>query len=233
MAIEQRFTELPAAGTSQLTDIICAVQGFVDPSNLGLSTQQTLQQVSDLFQSNTIKFNAGNPNGAVAGSTFQLCWDTVDKILWVCTTTGTSSTAVWTKSIQLIAGTGITINQAGATITISNSSASVLSWNEVLGTSQALVSNNAYVANNAGTVTFTLPATSSFGDIIFITGKGAGQWTITYGAGQSIQVGSVSSTITTGSLTSTNPHDAINLVCTVANLTWQAFTGTQGILTYV
>lgn len=45
---------------------------------------------------------AGNPNGNVAGAagsstTFpSLCWDTTDSILWACTTTGTSSTAVWT-----------------------------------------------------------------------------------------------------------------------------------------
>lgn len=233
MAIEEMFTELPTVSTAQMTDIICAVQGFSSPSVLGLSVQETLQQVFNLFQSNIVQTFAGNPNGFVAGTIFGLLWDSSNNILWVCTTTGSAGTAVWKKSIQLTAGTGITISQSGANITISNSSASVLAWNEIITTSVTMVSNNAYVSNNAGLVTLTLPATSSFGDIIFVTGMGAGGWSIVYGTGQLIQVGSVASTITTGSISSTNRYDAINLVCTVANTTWQAFTGTQGNLTIV
>ena len=45
---------------------------------------------------------AGNPNGNVAGVAAtngalaaSLLWDTVHSLLWVCTTTGTSTTAVW------------------------------------------------------------------------------------------------------------------------------------------
>lgn len=49
---------------------------------------------------------SGNPNGnlsGVAGNPFtgiqpSMVWDTADNILWVCTTTGTSSTAVWKPS---------------------------------------------------------------------------------------------------------------------------------------
>jgi hypothetical protein len=73
-----------------MTDIICAVQGASLPNVLGLSVQETLQQVYNLFQSNIILFYAGNPNGFVAGTTYQLCWDTVDQILYVCTTSGTA-----------------------------------------------------------------------------------------------------------------------------------------------
>lgn len=47
---------------------------------------------------------AGNPNGNVAGVagsayglTQALLWDTSNKILWLCTTTGTASTAIWTQ----------------------------------------------------------------------------------------------------------------------------------------
>ena len=46
---------------------------------------------------------AGNPNGFVAGNAAtgglppDLCWDSVNKLVWVCTTTGTTSTAVWTQ----------------------------------------------------------------------------------------------------------------------------------------
>lgn len=232
MAVEEMFTELPTVATAQMSDIICAVQGYVSPTNLGLSVQETLQQVYDLFQSNVILFNAGNPNGLVAGTTFQLLWDTVDLLLWVCTTSGTSSTAVWTKSIQLTAGAGISIAQSGSNITIS-ASGTGLAWNVITGTTQTMVVNNAYIANNAGLCTFTLPATSTVGDVIYLTGIGTGSWKIVYGASQYIQIGSNASTVTTGNIASTNTFDAINLVCTVANTSWQAFNGVEGSITIV
>ena len=231
MAIEEMFTSLPTVATAQMTDIICAVQGYVSPTNLGLSVQESLQQIYTLFQSNVILFNSGNPNGALAGTTFQLCWDTVDLLLWVCTTSGTASTAVWTKSIQLIAGTGITIAQSGNNITVS-ASASGLTWNLITGSSATMVSNNAYVSDNAGLVTYTLPTISSFGDIIYLTGI-SGSWKIVYGSSQYIQVGNVASTTTTGNIVSTNTFDAVNLVCTVANTSWQTFNGSQGNITIV
>ena len=96
MAIEEMFTSLPTVSSAQMTDILCAVQGYVSPTVLGLSVQETLQQVYSLFQSNIILFNAGNPNGVLAGTTYQFCWDTTDSALYLCTTSGTSSTAVWT-----------------------------------------------------------------------------------------------------------------------------------------
>lgn len=216
----ERITDLPTVTSASLSDIFYAVQGYVSPSSPGLSVQETGQQIANLFLSNTILFNAGNPNGSVAGNTFQLCWDTTNTILYVCTTTGSSTTAVWTKSITLTAGSGITIAQSGNTITIS-SSASGMSWNQVTGTSATMVSNNGYVTNNAGLVTLTLPATSSFGDIMEVTGQGAGGWIIAQGSGQQVIVGSVSSTAGAGgSVASTNRHDSMQLVCTVANTTW-------------
>src|SRR5271170_3851881 len=98
MAIEEMFTSLPTVSASTMADIICAVQGYISPSSLGLSTQQTLQQVFNLFQSNVILFNSGNPNGLIAGTTYQFLWDTSDSILWICTTSGTTTTAVWTRA---------------------------------------------------------------------------------------------------------------------------------------
>ena len=50
----------------------------------------------------------GNPNGNVAGVAAtngalaaSLLWDTVHSLLWVCTTTGTATTAVWTSSAPI------------------------------------------------------------------------------------------------------------------------------------
>lgn len=229
----EMFTQLPTVSNAQMTDIICAVQGYVSSSVPGLSVQETLGQVYNLFQSNIILSYAGNPNGNVAGTTFQLLWDTVDSILWVNTTTGNAASAVWTKSINLIAGSGITISQSGSTITISVSGAG-FSWNQVTGTSVAMVTNQGYQADNVGLVTLSLPTASSFGDILHIAGYGAGGWTIAQGAGQQVIVGDLSSTIGAGgSVSSTNQYDSLILYCAVANTTWQVLGAPQGNLTIV
>lgn len=86
----KKFTQLPTVPNATLDDIICAVQS-------GSSVQETLSQIQELILENTILSYAGDPNGNLAGDTYQLCWDTVDEILFVCTTTGTSTTAVWTQ----------------------------------------------------------------------------------------------------------------------------------------
>jgi hypothetical protein len=51
---------------------------------------------------------AGNPNGhvagtaGVAGTSFpSMLWDTTDDQLWICTTTGTATTAVWTPMVAI------------------------------------------------------------------------------------------------------------------------------------
>ena len=106
-------------------------------------------------------------------------------------------------------------------------------WSEVVGTSQAIAVNNAYIANNAGVVTFTLPATAAVGTTFRIAGKGAGGWAIAQGAGQSINDGSVSSTVGAGgSLASSQRYNAIELVCITANTTWNVISS-QGNFTIV
>ncbi len=50
-----------------------------------------------------LKVSAGNPNGSVAGTAASsgvlptVCWDYTNNLWYVCTTTGTASTAVWTS----------------------------------------------------------------------------------------------------------------------------------------
>ena len=233
MAIEQKFTELPQASSANLTDIICAVQNYVDPNNLGLSVQMTLSQVLQLVQSSTILYNAGNPNGQVAGTTYVLCWDTVNNILWVCTASGTSLTALWTKSIQLTAGAGITITQNGDDIEIASSNV-LANFIEVAGTSQQMAVDTTYQPINVSPTTLTLPATADLGQIVRVTGWGAGGWTIAQNAGQQILVGNIASTLGVGgSVSSTNRYDGIELVCTDINMTWQTVVSPQGMLNIV
>jgi hypothetical protein len=212
MATEQMFTSLPTVGTAQMTDIICAVQGYTSsPLSLGLSVQETLQQVYNLFQSNLILSYPGNPNGFVAGTTYQLCWDTVDNVLWVCTTSGIASTAVWTECINAQSN-----------------------WLLASSTPITMLPNYSYVTNNGATLsTFTLPTTAAFGTTLEISGVSSGGWTLTQEIGQSINFGNVSSTTgSSGSLSSMNQNDYVKLVCVSANTTWNVI-GSIGMLTIV
>jgi hypothetical protein len=211
MGVEKMFTSLPSVATATMNDIICAVQGYVSPSNLGLSVQETLGQVYDLFQSNIILSFAGNPNGNVAGTTFQLCWDTVDDILFVCTTSGTASTAVWTPCIS-------TANE----------------WIDVITSTVTMVPDKSYVCDNGATlITFTLPTVAGFGTLLEVSGKSAGGWTIAQNALQSINFGNDTTTVGVGgSLSSSNPFDYVKLVCVAENTTWNVI-GSIGNITIV
>ena len=92
------------------------------------------------------------------------------------------------------------------------------SWHEVLGVSQALAVQNAYVMNNVGLITATLPAVAAFGDSIIIVGKGVGGWLIAQNAGQTIHIESLDTTTgIVGSVASTNKYDSVELVCITAN----------------
>lgn len=295
----EMVTQLPTVTNAMLSDIIYAVQG-------GVSVQETLQQVSNLITANVVLNYPGNPNGNVAGIVFQFCWDTTDLVLYICTTSGNASTAVWTPAGSVIfpvgvtkggtglssttinqilyssannviaglataasallytnssgvpamsssmtngqimigstgaspvianvnAGPGVSISNGEGTITISSTGSGV-GWTEVTGTTQAMVPDGGYVTNNAGLVTLTLPVTAAFGTGISIIGKGVGGWTIVLNSGQTIQVGNLATTITSGSVSSTNRYDSIDLICTTANTVWATDGGAQGNLTIV
>jgi hypothetical protein len=82
------YLQLPSVAAAALTDVTSAVQSNV-------TVQETWQQVFNLFLANTVLNFAGNPNGNVAGNIYQLCYDTTDAVLYVCTTSGSVSTAIW------------------------------------------------------------------------------------------------------------------------------------------
>lgn len=268
----EKFTQLPTVTTAQLSDIICAVQA-------GISSQETLEQIFNLMLANVVFNNAGNPNGVLAGEVYQFCWDTTNHILYICTTTGSSMTAVWSATngfavplsvslggtgattltsngilvghgssaitsstltdgqiligstgiapvaANISAGAGISISSGPGTITISGTG-SGFGWTEVTGTSQMMMADNGYVANNAGLVTLIIPATAAFGTTINVIGKGAGGWLIQAGVGQTIQVGSLA-TSSAGTVASTNRYDSIQLICTTANTVWTTLCAPQ------
>jgi hypothetical protein len=122
------------------------------------------------------------------------------------------------QASTLTAGTGISISNAAGSITI-DSSGGGISWTEVTVTGATAMSvNNGYVANNAGTVGLTLPATASIGDVIKVDGKGAGGWSIGQNAGQTIHfLAQDTTTGAGGSLASTTQYDCVTLRCITAN----------------
>lgn len=154
MSTEKRFTELPTVTSAQLTDVICAVQGYVSPSNLGLTVQETLQQVYNLFQANIVLFNAGNPNGTIAGTTYKFCWDTTNLDLYICTASGTAATAVWTK-----------VDDANNAVS------------SIIGTAAQVLANGTSGIPQTGNITLTLPqnigptSSPTFSDLTLTNGQ--------------------------------------------------------------
>lgn len=133
---------------------------------------------------------------------------------------------VWIGSVTgnpaprtLTAGTGVTITNASNSITISASGGGS-SWVLVTGSSQAIVIDTNYVADNATLVTFSLPSTSVFGNTFAIVGT-LGAWKITQAASQQLLFGSLASTVgVSGFLSSTNAGDSIDCVC-ISNGVWR------------
>lgn len=101
-----------------------------------------------------------------------------------------------------------------------------ITWTEVTGTSQSAAVNNGYITNNVGLVTVTLPGTFAIGDIVRVKGVGAGGWRIAVASGDQViwdeggVDGTNETTITTGTLDSTDDNDAIELIGVTANALW-------------
>jgi len=83
----------------------------------------------------------------------------------------------------------------------------------VTGTAQTVVPNTAYLANNAGLVTFTLPVSATVGDMFVVQGLAAGGWRISQSALQSIIMDTTTSTVgVTGYIASTYRYNTVQLM---------------------
>lgn len=136
----------------------------------------------------------------------------------------------------LTAGTGISITSVTGSITINATGASAgggFTWTDVTGTTQAIAAGNAYIADNAGLVTFTLPASPTLGDTFRVVwGTAAGGWTIHQNASQLIKLGNVSTTTGTGgSISSSAVGDGVCIVYIGSN-TFEVLSS-MGNITYV
>jgi len=138
------------------------------------------------------------------------------------TLTGNSGGAVSPTggNINVVGSGNITVtgNPGTSTLTIADSGGGGFTWHEITGTSSGMAVNNGYIANNAGLVTLTLPASAALGSVIEVAGKGSGGWSIAQNSGQTIHFGAQNSTTGAGgSIASTLQYDTIRIVCTTAD----------------
>lgn len=134
------------------------------------------------------------------------------------------STAGVPAAATLSAGSGIAITNGSNSISIATTGAAGggLVWTDVTGATQTVVAGNGYLADRGGGVAFTLPASSTIGDVFRIAGV-QGSWTMAQAANQQIKFGNKATTVgATGSLTSTNAQDSIEMVAsnTSASSVW-------------
>lgn len=98
-----------------------------------------------------------------------------------------------------------------------------MTWSIKTADLDPMVINNGYIANKAGLLTFTLPATSVVGAVLRVTGMNtAVGWRIAQRANQIIHWSNtlVTTTGAGGYLESTDKYDAVEIVCSVADLEW-------------
>ena len=234
------FTTLIQSNALACVDIASGATAYVVDCVLGTSNDNIITGTGQLFYSNIMPLQGGTPIQNTVATipeptiTGNLSFDggttvlNADGALWI----GNNSTGI-PNATNLTAGPGIGIANGPGTITISSSGGG-LTWSTVTAATQAAVSNNGYIANNAGTVVITLPATSAVGDVIVVTGiNNATGWSIAQNAGNQIFYGAKSTTAGTGgSLASTLTRDTVYLVCVTANADWNV-TSSIGNLTVV
>jgi hypothetical protein len=131
--------------------------------------------------------------------------------------------------VNALGGTGANTVGSGNTLTI-NITGGGYKWQVITAATKQILVNEAYFANNAGTLIFTLPSVANVGDGFRISGM-LGNWQINQNAGQSIRVGNIVSTIgVAGSVASTMLGDSIHVICKVANTGWQVVDAPVGVL---
>jgi hypothetical protein len=148
----------------------------------------------------------------VSGSTGTAVWSsTMTNGQVIIGSTGATPTAA-----TLTAGSGVTITNAGGSITIAANAADTLLWAANANASISAAVGNGYILTHSGATTVTLPTTFAVGTQIGIIGTSS-SWTMDIGAATNIIA--FGNTYTT-SFASANNTDMIILVGTVANTTW-------------
>lgn len=105
------------------------------------------------------------------------------------------------------------------------------SWSIKTTDLNPMVVDNGYIANKAGLLTFTLPATCAVGKTMRVTGMNTDVgWRIAQNANQIIHFNTATTTTgVAGYLESTKMHDSVELVCCVADLEFIVVSSTGNI----
>ncbi len=209
------------AGTATLTQLGAGTTGQVLQTNTGADpTWSTATYPSSTNINRILYSTANNVIGelATANRAVLTTGATGVPVLTALATDGQliiGSTAGVPAAATLTQGSGISITNGSNSITIS-ATAGGLAWVDVTGTTQTIAVNTAYLANNAGLVTFTLPATAAQFSEFRIAGHGAGGWTVAQNANQQIIFGNSATTAgVTGSISSNNANDCFLAVASV------------------
>lgn len=97
--------------------------------------------------------------------------------------------------------------------------------------SQTASINTIYGTNSSSLIVLTLPTVAPAGSIISVVGIGSGGWQIAQPSGVSIHIGNQTSTTgTSGTVSSTNRYDSLQLICISANTSWSLLGGATGNL---
>jgi hypothetical protein len=125
-------------------------------------------------------------------------------------------------NINVIGGADINItgNPGTNTLTVDFTGLSAIAWQVDPGAGPtALVDGIGHFANNAGTISYTLPALAQVGTVFAVAAMNNNtSWIINQGAGQSIIFGNLITTVGVGgSIASSSVGDVIVFVCNVVN----------------
>lgn len=213
-----------ATGTG-ISELTAAYIAGIDGVNVG-SVAKVLTMASDKIGTATITAGTGISVTPSANTITVAAATSVPTTFTADSGTATPSS----NNINILGGTNVTTSASGSTVTINSTGGSSFTWNEITGASSAMAVNNGYIANNAGVVTLTLPSTAAVGDVVRVTGKGAGGWQIAQNSGQTIFFGSSTSTPgATGHIDSTLRRDGVELVCVTANNDWNVISAQGNI----
>ncbi len=155
--------------------------------------------------------------------------------------------AVTTTGVVTLAGALTTVGAYATTLTTTGTTTLTLPTSGTLATTSqignlpfaantgttpvSMAVNNRYAAKGSAQLVYTLPASSTAGDVVKLIGAGANGWQIAQNSGDQIFIGSVSTTIgVSGSVTSTNGYDNVELT-SMGSGVWVDSAGYVGNLT--
>lgn len=182
------------------------------------SSNICINHMGVLGDNNTLRIGATTGAGNMSLTKAYICGIDGVNVGSVAKVLTMASDQIGTATIT--AGTGISISPSANAITVSATGMGAFSWVVTAG-GTAGVNTGYFTSNGASLVTITLPAVAAVGDTIRISGLATGGWKLAQQAGQSVNIGSSTTTIGVGgSLASTAQFDAIEIVCCVANTTF-------------